>query len=260
MIELRKIVIFILVILLLFYKSKLLYAMRNKKGESYIFIILICGLFLLAIATFLDVFVRMMNNENIYFIIKTCFTIGSILYIIGIVLWSKFTKTMIESLEKMALVDGLTGVLNRTGIMKIFHSMVVRKRYFYLIVCDLDGTKQINDTLGHIEGDNFIYNASQVMVNVIGRNGQVSRFGGDEFIIILEQKEFLEVEKTIFDIKEKISVLYPQDYFGISIGYAYFPIDGREFAQLVQVADSRMYKDKEMNKNYYRYLTEMTIN
>ncbi len=233
--------------------------MKNKKGESYIFIILISGLSLLAVATFFDMLARAMNNNNIYFIIKSCFSIGGILYIVGIILWSNFTKKMINDLERIVLIDSLTGVLNRNGLIRIFDTMVNNKESFYIIVCDLDGTKKINDTLGHIEGDRFIYNTSQVLINIIGSHGHVSRFGGDEFVVILKHKELFEVEEYIFNIKEKIAALYLQDNFGISIGYCSFPLEGQSFEQLIRVADSRMYEDKEINKKYYSYLAQISV-
>jgi len=123
--EFRKIVIFIFVTLLLIYTFKLLYAMRYKKDKSYIFIIMICGLFLLVIATFLDMIAQIVCIAYIYVIIKLCFTMGSILYIIGIILWTDFTKNMINELEKIAATDSLTGLLNRNGLLKVFDEMIL---------------------------------------------------------------------------------------------------------------------------------------
>lgn len=256
-IEVRKILVFLFVSILLLYKYKILDTMKKNKSESYIFITLICGLIILALATFLDIFANILNKPYIYMLIKSCFTIGSIVYIIGVILWSNFTKRIISDLERFAQMDPLTGVLNRNGILSMFDSLVNNKNPFYLIVCDLDGTKLVNDTLGHIEGDKFIHNTSQILLSITGSKGHVSRFGGDEFVILLEQVESFEVEKIIFLIKNKISRLYSQNHFGISIGHASYPIDGQQFEELLKVADEKMYEDKKKKKNYHDYLEKL---
>lgn len=243
--ELRKIAIFIFVTFLLIHTFKLLYATRYKKDKSYIFIITLFGLTLLVIATFADMIAKDVASAYIYVIIKLCFTAGSILYIIGIMLWTDFTKKMINELEKMASTDSLTGVLNRNGFLKVFDGVAKNMRSFCILVCDLDGTKLINDNLGHIEGDQFIINSSRIMVDSIRDHGNISRFGGDEFIILLKDQELQEVETIIDNIKMKISKLYPQYNSGVSIGYASFPKDGQSFDDLFKAADTRMYRDKK---------------
>ena len=245
--ELRKILVFLFVSLLLIYTFKLLYATRYKKDKSYIFIIMICGLFLLVVATFSDMIASNACIAYIYVIIKLCFTLGSILYIIGIILWMDFTKKIIDELEKMASTDSLTGMLNRNGLLKVFDEMIKNMRSFSILVCDLDGTKLINDNLGHIEGDQFIFNSSQIMVDSIRDHGNISRFGGDEFIILLKDQELQEVETIIDNIKMKILKLYPQYNSGVSIGYSSFPQDGQSFDDLFKAADTRMYRDKKRN-------------
>ncbi|WP_050739356.1 GGDEF domain-containing protein [Acetobacterium bakii] len=251
MIEIRKLIIFMFVSLLLIYTYKLLYATRHKNDKSYIFIIMICGLSVLSVATFLDLISGIFRIPYIYISIKACFTLGGILYIIGIILWTDFTKKMLNDLERMATMDSLTGSFNRNGLRKVFETLIKDKKQFYLVVCDLDGTKLINDTLGHIEGDRFICNTCRIMIDSVGQYGRVSRFGGDEFVILLEQNEVLKIENVILNIKEEISRLYPQDNFGVSIGYASFYKEGRAFEELVKVADSRMYEDKKNNHTRY---------
>lgn len=59
-------------------------------------------------------------------------------------------------------------------------------KYFYIMVCDLDGTKRSNDIFGHLEGDKYIIRTTKIISEVIGGKGNISRSGGDEFIILLE--------------------------------------------------------------------------
>nr|WP_320024374.1 GGDEF domain-containing protein [uncultured Acetobacterium sp.] len=244
MIEIRKLLIFVFVLILLFYTCRLLYATRYKKDKAYIFIIMICGLSLSSIGTFLDMIGKIINEQVVYDVIRTCLTLGSIIYIIGIILWSGFTKNMIEELERMASTDPLTGALNRNGLERKFQTLIKKKHGFYLCVCDLDGTKSINDTFGHMEGDRFISNTVSIMTDLVGKNGWVSRIGGDEFIILLESNKFSEIDKIVVHLREKISGLYPEAYVGISMGYAQFPEDGEKFEELARKADTKMYNDK----------------
>jgi diguanylate cyclase (GGDEF)-like protein len=246
MIELRKAVIFLFVTVLMFYMIRLLYLTGKKcKRKNYIFILLISGVLMIDIATFLDMCSSIFNRPVVYSSIKIFFTVGAIIYIIGIGLWSNFTREIINNLEKLTLTDCMTGVLNRSGIEKIFNSLVKDKSSFYIIVCDLDGTKLINDTYGHVEGDRFINSTTKIITKEIKENGYLSRIGGDEFVVILECKEIKEVENLIFNIKKEVGEIYPQHNTGISLGYAMFPSDAISFRQLISVADKRMYSDKK---------------
>lgn len=244
MIEPRKIIVFVFVLLLLFYTCRLLYATRNKKDKAYVFIIMICGLSLSSIATFLDIIAKIVNNQVIYDLLRLCFTLGSIFYIIGIILWSGLTKAMIEELEQIASTDPLTGALNRNGLEKRFQELIKKERSFFLCVCDLDGTKSINDTYGHIEGDKFISNTVNLMVGLVEAKGWVARTGGDEFIILFEDNKEMEIESFLGVIREKVKRFYPQENVGISVGYAHFPEDGQSLELLTKTADMRMYEDK----------------
>ncbi|MGV8905401.1 MAG: GGDEF domain-containing protein [Acetobacterium sp.] len=242
--ELRKIVVFIFVSLLFIYMVKLLYVMRHKKENLYIFIIMNGGLLLLAVATFLDMIAKNSCIAYIYIIMKLCFTGGAILYIIGMILWTDFTKKMNGELERMASIDSLTGTLNRNGLIKVFDVLVKRKIPFYFLVGDLDGTKLINDTLGHLEGDKFICNTANIMTDAVRNHGHISRIGGDEFVIIFENQDSHEAAKIIDTIRKKVSMLYPETNSDMSIGAAIYPSDGQTFEALFKVSDTQMYESK----------------
>lgn len=248
MIEFRKVVVFLFVTILLFYMIKLLSFTKKKwQYKTYTFIILISGISLINIATFFDMLEDVLKYEFVYNIIKICFTLGTIIYIIGIILWSNLTKLMLTKFEKMASTDAMTGLLNRSGIEKVYDSMVERGNQFYVIVCDLDGTKRVNDTYGHVEGDKYIYITTKIITNLVGTNGYVSRIGGDEFVMLLEL-EYEEIKKIISMIKKQVGRLYPGESTGISIGYAIFPKDGLTLKELIKSADEKMYENKKITK------------
>lgn len=249
MVELRKVVVFLCVTTLLFYMIRLLLFTKKKWPlKSHTFGILIGGIIFIEIACFLDVIVNVYNYPFIRDIIKISFTLGAIIYILGVILWSKFTKTMMNSLEQIALTDPMTGVLNRSGIERVYDSLTETKKKFYVIVCDLNGTKVINDTYGHMAGDSYIYKTTKIIREIVGSNGYVARIGGDEFVILLENLNIDEVEELSFNIKKLVNEIHLDKNTGISIGHSVFPNDGQDLWKLINVADKKMYEDKKMTK------------
>jgi len=249
MIEFRKVVVFLCVALLLFYMVKLLLFTKKKWPlKSYTFVILIGGIAFITIASFFDAIVNIYDYKFIRSIIKIGFTLGAIIYVIGIILWSKFTKTMMDRLEEIALTDSMTGVLNRCGIERVYNSLAENKKNFFVMVCDLNGMKVINDTYGHIEGDSYIYKTTKIISQVIGDKGHVSRIGGDEFVILLEETNIEKVEEIKLNIKKLVSEINLEKDTGISIGHSIFPKDGHELWKLIKSADEKMYEDKKSAK------------
>lgn len=251
MIEYRKIVVFLAIAILLIYMIVLfIFTKRKWKYKGYTIYILIVGIELLFLAALLDMFEIYMKNDSIYTaMIPVFFTLGAIVYVIGVILWTKVTIEMMNKLEKLSLTDAMTGVLNRYGIEKLFKSTVETGKPFYVVICDLNGVKKINDTYGHIEGDKYINVATKIIARVIGLKRHMSRIGGDEFILLLENLDNSKLEKIFSVIKSQISKVHPEAHTGISIGYALYPDEGTTFKKLVKIADKKMYEDKRKQKS-----------
>ncbi len=246
MVEFQKIIVFIFALVLLFYMIKLfIFTKRSWKFRTHTFVVLIGGLTLLTIATFLDMIVYMGNYKFMYIIIKVFFTLGALIYVSGVILWSNYTQKMINQFEKTALTDCMTGLVNRNGIEKIFNMLINTRSSFYVIVCDLDGTKKINDSLGHLAGDKYITSSTKIMTNIIKLKGNIARIGGDEFVILLEHIDIQELQLIMLEIKQAIYEILPKKNSGISIGYSLFPADGVTFEDLIKIADQKMYEDKQ---------------
>ena len=129
---------------------------------------------------------------------------------IGVILWSDFTCRMINQLEKISLNDPMTGVLNRNGIEKNYNIFVESRNRFYIIFCDLDGTKKINDSLGHLIGDKYISITTEIMKDIIGLKGHISRIGGDEFVVLLEYIDNQELQLILLKIRQAVYEFYLQ--------------------------------------------------
>ena len=156
---------------------------------------------------------------------------------------------MINRFEEIALTDAMTGALNRNGIEKIYNQLVHAKSSFYVIICDLDGTKRINDSLGHLVGDKYINSTTKIMSDIIGLKGYIARIGGDEFVILLEYIDIQKLEEIIFEIKQAVYRILPEKNTGISFGYSLFPSDEVTFEGLIKIADEKMYDDKQRRKH-----------
>ena len=173
---------------------------------------------------------------------------GAIIYVIGVILWSNFTKKMINQLEEITLNDYMTGVLNRNGIEKKYNRFIKSKSSFYVIFCDLDGTKKINDNFGHLIGDKYINRTTEIMTDIIGLKGHVARIGGDEFVILLEYIDSQELQLILLKIRQAVYAILPGKNTGISFGYSLFPNDGVTFEELIEIADKKMYVNKQSKK------------
>ena len=114
---------------------------------------------------------------------------------------------------------------------------------------DLNGFKAINDRLGHAAGDHLLKLVAGRLGTSLREVDRLARFGGDEFVILLEQvtetHEVLVVEEKLIDAMAKPFQLGAQQVeIGLSIGIAMFPDDGVTNEQLLAVADSIMYRKK----------------
>lgn len=160
----------------------------------------------------------------------------------------------------MAYHDHLTGLPNRRLFNdRLNQAIALAKRTEKLIgivFIDLDSFKTINDTLGHEGGDALLKAVSEKLQKAVRESDTVSRFGGDEFLIMINN---LSSDKDIITIVEKIMSILDQPFsiegqqFNLttSAGIAMYPFDGTNTESLIRNADISMYKAKEKGKNQY---------
>lgn len=245
MIESRKVIVFLFVFVLLIYSLKFKQITKIKaKLKTYSWYIMFLGLLFITIASFFDMLSPIMYFDFLYDIIRISFTVGAVIYIISIILLGDYVKRVTDKYYILSITDPMTGIYNRAGLKELYSEKVKLKSKFIIVLCDLDGMKKINDTMGHLYGDRYITFSIKVIKEVIGENCVLSRIGGDEFIILLDYMEESELKNIIIRIDEKIANLFEQKNTGVSIGYSIYGEDACEFQELIEVADKKMYEQK----------------
>ncbi|MEZ4628822.1 MAG: sensor domain-containing diguanylate cyclase [Eubacteriales bacterium] len=170
-----------------------------------------------------------------------------------------------ERLEKMALHDALTGLPNR----QLFFDRAAiamanarrEKEMLAVISLDVDGLKFVNDHWGHMAGDHVLVTTGNRLCELLRKGDTISRFGGDEFLILLNGvKSADDIHTTVKKIMETASL--PLEVEGdciavtASLGIAIYPTDDTEIEALIQKSDKAMYYIKSHGRNGYSFYLE----
>ncbi len=173
------------------------------------------------------------------------------------------------NLDHQAHHDTLTGLPNRLLFNdRLEHGIEVAKRHkaqLALFFIDLDHFKQINDSLGHQIGDRVLVAVTERLKAKIRKEDTLSRLGGDEFTIIMEdlkdiQDVSLLAHKVLKVLTQPIHIEGHTLYISCSIGISLYPQDDSDAHNLIKYADAAMYKAKEEGRNNFQfYAAEMTV-
>ena len=162
-----------------------------------------------------------------------------------------------EEILYLSYSDKLTGIKNRAYMENVFSELDGNEEAKYFIIMgDLNGLKLVNDSFGHSEGDKLIYAASRILRETCGTHDIISRWGGDEFIIVIVDKDRSYVSKLIDNIK--IACMKEKGYkFNISIalGYAEKDAEYPNTEAVMCLAEKRMYRNKLMEDKSSRNST-----
>lgn len=184
---------------------------------------------------------------------------------------SKFNQILIQfsqtqsKLRKMATRDPLTGLPNRTLLLETIAVTIqrsrVHKRSFALMFIDLDRFKNINDSLGHALGDQFLARIARILERVVGDKGTVSRLGGDEFVILADTVHSPDqaadfVDKLLVQLNVPIQLNEHAIHPAASIGISIYPEDGNSAEDLIRHADIAMYSAKAAGSNQWAFFKQ----
>lgn len=159
--------------------------------------------------------------------------------------------------RRAAQRDALTGLPNRAGFSqraaRTLHAHAAQSLGFCVLFIDLDGFKQVNDTLGHAVGDALLRVIAARLAHAVRSEDRVSRHGGDEFVCVLPQVQqddhALAIGRKLIDAVSAPCVLGPLTVqVGASVGMALYPRDGDSVQALVDCADQAMLWAKQQRR------------
>ena len=171
-----------------------------------------------------------------------------------------------DRLRYLAYHDALTGLANRKQFYERLSQSIdwahKNNQLVGLMFLDLDGFKQVNDTLGHDTGDQLLRVVAQRLTSSLRSSDIVSRLGGDEFTVILPgipQLEYVaKVAEKILETLSQVFLLEGQNVFvTVSIGISIYPLDGEAEETLIKNADAAMYRAKQLGRNQYKFFNSL---
>ncbi len=180
---------------------------------------------------------------------------------------SEDLKAKSDTLQVLATTDALTGLTNRFQFQELLDNAVdtasSKSKQTALFLIDMDGFKEINDTMGHPVGDEALVEIAKRLTETFGARSNVSRLGGDEFCVITPEIEGTqEADKIATRLCEVLTDRYAlEDYefpLGASVGYALCPADATTSKDLLAFADTAMFHAKENQLGFASYQREMT--
>lgn len=158
--------------------------------------------------------------------------------------------------------DTLTGVLKREEIIGYVNYLISQNKPFAFAIADIDNFKTVNDTYGHVRGDVALGAMAKYLCKKCGKAGVVGRYGGDEFMLVLEgYSEYKEIWSIGHSINMDIGSVKPEGCKGLSMtitmGVCRFPMDAKSYADLLTLADKALYRGKMKGRNcFIIYLEE----
>jgi diguanylate cyclase (GGDEF)-like protein len=162
------------------------------------------------------------------------------------------SRGQLERVRAVAKTDPLTGVLNRRGFTEAVDRELARatrhNRPFVLAYVDVRGLKAVNDTEGHLAGDELLKAVATLLTESARADDVVGRIGGDELGVLLVEQSgdsaaavTSRIEAQVSARREALGLRTP---WGLTVGTAAFPEDGSAFDDLVAAADRRLYEQR----------------
>jgi diguanylate cyclase (GGDEF)-like protein len=158
--------------------------------------------------------------------------------------------------------DFLTGLPNRMLLNdRISQAIALAQRHktkVAVLFLDLDGFKQVNDSLGHLLGDGVLQSVAKRLADCVRSSDTVSRRGGDEFVVLLpEVQELEDVVATARRMLQAVAAPHVIDHHvlhvTVSIGVSVSPDDGGDAETLIKNADAAMYQAKKNGRQCYQF-------
>ncbi|AOE48867.1 EAL domain-containing protein [Kangiella sediminilitoris] len=189
---------------------------------------------------------------------------GNIINYVGVFSDITFRKKAEKELRRLATVDQLTGLRNRSSFKQRFEEILALSSetdQHALLFIDLDNFKRINDSLGHGVGDELLTLVARALLEITSdNNGVVARLGGDEFTVVLTDVDTwsqpAKYAQAILEFFSKpLKLTNAEVVVSPSIGIVMYPENGESAEELLKNADMAMYYAKKKGKNTYQFYT-----
>ncbi len=157
-----------------------------------------------------------------------------------------------EQVRGLAVTDPLTGLANYRMLVDTLDAEIRRfgrtERPFTVLLLDMDGLKQINDTYGHLTGSRALCRLADILRVHCRSMDTAARYGGDEFAIVIPEADIDDAQRVVRRIQDRVARDAEHPPFTVSIGAAVYPVDGGTRDGLLAAADNALYRMKRVHK------------
>lgn len=170
---------------------------------------------------------------------------------------SFYNVDVLKNKELDIILDDLTKVVSRPYIISYVKDLIEKKLPFSMLMLDVDNFKQINDRFGHLTGDEVLSIIGDRLVEYVADSGFVGRYGGDEFLIILNGQYsyddlWAKIRKLLNEcFRKEFVALDNKIYITATVGSVSFPYDGTTYNDLFMNADKALYRGKQKGRNCF---------
>lgn len=163
-----------------------------------------------------------------------------------------------KDIEHLAQHDYLTDLPNRLSFNEKLRNEIHSDKPGAILLLDIDNFKEVNDTLGHVYGDKLLQCIAMRLLNFSENNIFVSRFGGDEFLILITNEENQDkiedfVQNILVQFQKPLVLDYKEYFVNFSIGISVYPKDSSDVDRLIMNVDTAMYSAKRAGRNNYKF-------
>lgn len=178
--------------------------------------------------------------------------VGGIILCTSIILVLARMRYLDKKTEHLKYTDYATGLLNRLGYMNQMDKMMNKGEPFTFAIMDIDHFKSINDTYGHLVGDQVITYVANVLKKCCPQNSVICRLGGDEFVICIRDHSKEVAISVVESIREDLKGYSEYFEVTVSIGISFYRGEAVDLEKLYQQADHALYESKKNGRNQYQ--------
>lgn len=160
---------------------------------------------------------------------------------------SRIVNTVIRQSKRRAIIDFMTGLYNKNKLIEIIEDETYTNQKIGIIYWDVNHLKYVNDTYGHQVGDQLITRIACSIQDAVEKKGISLRYGGDEFIAIIPDATYDDVERIISRWNEFLKQIQSKNEYPVSVAVGYALGEGKDLEKIIAIADKYMYNNKQNN-------------